>query len=206
MPTSRKRELPQAPAISTTSAALLSVLIGVNLLLLRDDLRLRNEIRDLDPGTVEALVGQEVRGFDTVSALNPGVPMSVKYGDDGRKKVFVFLSASCPFSRQQMPYWQELIAKLDQERFEVVGLVSEAEDVVALTRFLGAAGMDSFRIGTVSAETRRSYRLSGTPTTLVVSPIGKVEKAWSGKWGPSIQEDASQYFGFPLTAASGGDR
>jgi peroxiredoxin len=42
---------------------------------------------------------------------------------------------------------------------------------------------------------RRSYKLSLTPTTMVIASDGTVEKVWAGKWSSKVAEEAGSFLG-----------
>jgi peroxiredoxin len=110
----------------------------------------------------------------------------VDYTGEGRKKVFIFFSPTCPYSAQQAAYWRQMMDEIDPARFEVVGLTGEREDKQKVAAFIQEMGYASAKtpphVMFVPDGVLRSYKLSSTPTTLLVSNTGRVENVWVGRW------------------------
>jgi peroxiredoxin len=54
----------------------------------------------------------------------------------------------------------------------------------------------------ISADTLRSYKLGGTPQTLVISSKGNVIKCWTGAYVGSLQNEIERYFDVNLPGVS----
>jgi peroxiredoxin len=146
---------------------------------------------------------------DLVSSFNgktvDGHPVSVDYSGQGPKKVFFYFTPPCRFCRKQFPYWRDVLAHADANRFEVIGLVREAEDVATLKTFLSEMGCASdspapLKVVLVPDDVLLSYKLSVTPVTLIVSNSGRVEKAWMGLWDDANISAASSATGIALSS------
>lgn len=78
-----------------------------------------------------------------------------------------------------------MLDKLDRNRFLVVGVVSD-QDKQLVSAHAEAAGYfkTKSRLPLVffDSESLGSYKLTATPTTLLINDEGKVEHAWIGKW------------------------
>lgn len=167
---------------------LIVVLFTINLLLIRQNLDLRRQLaaggRTMDltknflqPGDVVAPV--------TATDLE-GRPYQLDYPKDGRQRLLLFFSPDCPYCRQQSPLWQDMLDKVDSNRFLVVGVVSDREDRQLVSAHADEAGYLKTRtplpLVFFDSESLGSYKLTATPTTLLINDAGKVEHAWIGKW------------------------
>jgi hypothetical protein len=82
-------------------------------------------------------------------------------------------------------------------------VVAETEDASKVGAYLREVGGDqgaAMRVAMISAGVRRSYKLSATPTTLVVANDGTVEQSWSGLWGGTDVAQASSVLGFSFSS------
>ncbi len=114
--------------------------------------------------------------------------------------MLLFLSPDCRYSREQFAYWQEILGRADRSRFEILGLVRDSEDKEKIINYIQSINLPNgpeqrLQIAVASQSVLDSYKLSATPTTLVVSCKGKVENLWVGKWDSKIAAEASSYFG-----------
>ena len=68
----------------------------------------------------------------------------------------------------------------------MVGIVGDREDKLEVKNHANALGYFKTRLSlpivTVSNETLANYKLTATPTTLLIDSNGRVEHAWVGKW------------------------
>ena len=160
----------------------------INLLLIKQNLDLRKQLaagaRTLD------LTNNVLKPGDVVSAVTAtdldGLPYQLNYNRDGRHRLLLFFSASCPYCQQQSPLWRDLLDKVDTNRFTVVGVVSDREDKQLVSEHVNGAGY--FKTNTplpvlfFDDESLGTYKLTATPTTLLINEEGRVEHAWVGKW------------------------
>jgi len=79
-----------------------------------------------------------------------------------------------------------VLDKVDSNRFTVVGIVSDREDKRLVSAYADRAGY--FKTKTplplvfFDSESLGSYKLTATPTTLLINEDGRVEHAWIGRW------------------------
>lgn len=192
---------------SNTRKKLPAVVAGVlifsfataNLLLIRQNLQLRAELRRYQPDELQA--GDRLPPFSAKDL--GGEPLAVSYDGRGPKRVLLFFTPTCRYCRGQFAYWRELMEQADRERFEIIGVVAETEDASKVGAYLREVGGDqgaAMRVAMISAGVRRSYKLSATPITLVVANDGTVEQSWSGLWGGTDVAQASSVFGFSFSS------
>jgi len=118
-----------------------------------------------------------------------GRPYQLDYKKDGRHRLLLFFSPTCPYCQQQSPLWRDLLDNVDKDHFTVIGVVSDREDRRLVTEHAEGAGYFKTRtplpVIFFDSESLGSYKLTATPTTLLIDEDGKVERAWVGKWDES---------------------
>lgn len=177
--------------------ALLLALSVANVLLLTQNLRLRAELNKHQPPEVLA-AGERVAAAAALGLQ--GESINLDYPRAGPQRVLLFFSPDCGYSHAQFVYWREIIQRADPERFEVVGLARAAEDKARLEEYLRSLGhaagsQHPLRVALISEETRRSYKLSITPMTVVVANDGRVAQVWRGRWDAATAATAETVFG-----------
>jgi len=173
---------------SSITGLLILGLILVNLLLVRQNFAMRRALTAradaVDPAAKSLKEGEVVTSL-AGSDLN-GRPSELNYSNDGRKHLLFFFSPSCRYCVQQAPLWRDMLSRVDSRRIEVLGLLSDKEDKKAV--FTHADELGYFKTKTpmpllfVDNESLARYKLIATPTTLLISSAGNVERVWVGKW------------------------
>lgn len=172
-------------------AGLILILGLVNVLLIRQNLDLRRQLaaggRTLDLTTNVLRTGDVVTPV-TATDLD-GRPYQLDYKKDGRHRLLLFFSPNCPYCEQQSPLWRDLLDNVDKDRFTIVGIVSDREDRRTVAAHAERAGYfkTKTRLPVVffDNDSLGNYKLTATPTTLLIDEDGKVEHAWVGKWDQS---------------------
>lgn len=173
---------------SWLTAGLILILCVINVLLIKQNLDLRKRLAA--GGRTIDLTTNVLRPGDVVSAVTAtdldGRPYQLEYKKDGRHRLLLFFSPNCPYCEQQSPQWRDLLDKVDNNRFLVVGIVSDREDKPSVSAHVDEAGYSRTKtplsIVVFDNEMLGSYKLTATPTTLLINEDGKVEHAWVGKW------------------------
>jgi len=173
---------------SWVSIGLIVILCVLDLLLIKQNLDLRKQLaaggRTLDL-TKNFLQPGDVVTPVTATDLD-GHPYQLDYKQDGRQRLILFFSPTCPYCQQQSPLWRDLLDKVDSNRFTVVGVVSDREDKQLVSAYADGAGY--FKTKTplplvfFDSDSLGSYKLTATPTTLLINEAGQVQHAWVGKW------------------------
>jgi peroxiredoxin len=181
---------------------MLVALVISNVLLIRQNLQMRAALNKLHPQIENLQVGDSVPPFSALGLHDEH--FEVNYTGKERKRVLLYLSPSCPYSRQQLNHWKELISKADDTRFEVLGLVGSSEDKIKVDEYIrssspAGSSQPLLPIAMLPEDVYRSYKLSVTPTTLVIANDGRVEQVWVGKWNHDDTARASSFFGFEFT-------
>ena len=97
----------------------------------------------------------------------------------------MYFTPACKYCREQFSYWKVIVKDAASHNLEVIGLVKEGEDKVALKAFLQemACSSDSttpLRVAFIPEDLRRDYKLSATPITLIADNRGVIEQSWVG--------------------------
>lgn len=182
--------------------AMLLALAACNALLIVQNLRLRAELSRYEVKAPQA--GEKLRPFKAAGL--DGRPVEVSFGGGGPKRVLLFFTPTCRYCHEQFPYWRELLSEADPNRFEIIGVVSQAEQRAEIEAYLRSVGFSgeagpAMRVAFVPDEVRESYKLFSTPITLVVASDGTLEKAWRGRWSPRDLAAANAFFGIDLSDA-----
>ena len=177
-----------SPQKSWISIGLIVILCVLDLLLIKQNLDLRRQLaaggRTLDL-TKNFLQPGDIVTPVTATDLD-GRPYQLDYKKDGRQRLILFFSPTCPYCQQQSPLWRDLLDKVDSNRFTVVGVVSDREDKQLVSAYADRSGY--FKTKTplplvfFDSESIGSYKLTATPTTLLINETGMVQHAWVGKW------------------------
>lgn len=165
-----------------------------NGLLIRQNLQLRADLEKQKPKILQS--GDRLRGFIATGIQGQGV--SISYPGQGPRRVFLYFSPDCPYCHDQFPLWRELIERADRSKFEIIGVVSQAEDKARVLDYERSFGCESLNVVFAPNDVLRDYKLAVTPTTIVAGNDGKVEKAWAGSWDENGLNAASSAFGFPF--------
>ena len=176
------------PHKSRLTIGLIVLLCVVNVLLIKQNLDLRKRLAA--GGRTVELTTNFLQPGDIVAPVAAtdldGRPYQLDYKKDGRQHLLLFFSPNCPYCRQQSPLWRDLLDKVDSNRFAVVGVVSDREDKRLVSAHAEGAGYfktkTSLPLVFFDSESLGSYKLTATPTTLLINEDGKIEHVWVGKW------------------------
>jgi len=173
---------------SWVAALLIMGLIGVNLLLAKQNLAMRRQLSAradvVNPAAQSLREGEVVASIAGISL--DGRPYELNYSKDERKHLLMYFSPSCPYCVQQAPLWRDVLNKVDTRRVEVLGVVSDQLDKQAVYTHADELGYFKTKVPMpimfANNEALARYRLVATPTTLLVNKSGTVEHVWVGKW------------------------
>lgn len=180
-------EVKQSPRTPRLALLLIVALVIINILLLVQNLSLRRQMTSA--GRIEASANALKPGELVTSITGTdlkGQPYQLEYVAGGRKQLLMFFSPSCQYCVQQAPIWREVLNQIDSNRFNVVGIVGDREDKQEVTQHADGLGYFKTKVTlpvvAVNTETLARYKLTATPTTLLIDSSGRVEHAWVGKW------------------------
>ena len=141
--------------------ALLLTLAASNTLLIYQNLQMRATLSKIRPREQESLrVGDEVRSFSALGI--DGNVVNVNYTGAGSKRLFLFLSPHCPYSREQFTHWKRIIENIDAKQFEVIGIVSASENKAEVEEYIRSNELRvPLRIAFAQQNVLSEYKLSG---------------------------------------------
>jgi len=178
---------------------LLVVLATMNCLLIRQNLQLRAALGRTEPQRLKS--GDVLEPFTATGLHNEKI--DVNYAKNSPRRILMFFSTQCPYSREQFAYWDKVIRSAPTSGIEVLALTQDWEDKTRIEEFLKAVGCPpeskAFQVGLINDETRKKYKFTTTPTTLVVSSGGVSEYVWGGKWTDRELTTATASLGFNVS-------
>jgi peroxiredoxin len=143
--------------------------------------------RNLKPGT--PVPPMEVKSLD-------GSPATVSYEGPGTTVFYVF-SVTCHWCEQNLDNIKALSAS-SSGRYRFVGISLDRDDPAAVRDYASKNGLTFPVYYEPSLATLKSYKLGGTPHTIVVSPDGKVMNDWAGAYNAELRPELENFFGVSL--------
>lgn len=158
-------------------------LLICNIALLKQNFQLRSQLEFYQPQNLK--IGDRVQNFSGKN-LN-GEIIKIDFSDTSKKRFLLYFTPTCKYCKQQFPEWKDLISQAKDKNIEVFGVVSENENKEAIENYLnsldcGTSSATPLQLLFIPNETLRNYKLSLTPTTILLSGNGIVEQNWIGKW------------------------
>lgn len=149
--------------------AIISVLFGLteNRKLRFDNGQLRSQLVRLAGSCDGPRVGDIVPDIEVEGSA--GKRLSIRY-DNTSKYLFFFLSFKCGECIKELPQWSTIAKTAKSNRFIVLGLATDNEDS---PHALQDPGFDILRLR--DSAVLRAYRVSVTPTIMLVSETGRIE-------------------------------
>lgn len=167
-------------------------LISANLLLIRQNLNLRAEVNSRRLPALE--IGEQARPFTAPSV--EGDTFDLAFTGEGPTNVLLYLGSSCPYTDSQFPYWCRVMEAASPERFRFIGVVDDSESLEEVEAYLQTRECDlSSRTVLLSKSQLEQYRLTITPSTLIIGNDGSVLKVWNGLWRHAEVLQAEEIFG-----------
>lgn len=171
------------------------ILAVSNVLLLRQNLQLRNLLKMFEPDRLK--VGDKVESFSALGLH--GENIAVDFTSDAPRRVLLFLSSDCPYCRDQFGDWKRIIDMAPVKGFQVVAVAMNSEDRSKLAAYLNSMGCPTesktFSVALIPEEVRQKYKFSITPTTLIISSDGTADAVWNGVLKPPDVEAANAMLG-----------
>ena len=161
-------------------SGLLLIVGTMNVLLIMQNLKLRAALEESAPKRLKT--GDILTAF-TAHNLD-GARINVKYGYDSPKRVMLFFSPRCRYCVSQFVSWIPLIQNASASKTEVLLVALDTEEELEIKSFLESVDCppqsEAFKVALIPDNVREAYRFSVTPTTVVISSEGVVQKAWNG--------------------------
>jgi hypothetical protein len=77
-------------------------------------------------------------------------------------------------------------------------MVPESEEKGKVSEYLRSIDCAELPVVLIPNNIRKSYKLSATPMTLIVTGDGNVGRVWYGQWNQDAVAAASSFFGVPF--------
>jgi len=165
-------------------SASLNVLLAQKVRQLREWIHLiKSETRLAEGSLVPPIAVRDVNGH----------PAIISYEQTDLPTLLYVFTPSCGWCAKNMANIKAL-ADQARDRYRIIGLSLSSKN---LRGYVAEHSLD-FPVYEVSAESARSYRLGGTPQSIVVSVDGKVLRNWGGAYSGTLQQEIEQYFGVRL--------
>ena len=174
---------------------MLPVLALSNALLIWQNLQLRAENDRYKPNVLRK--GDKVGAFSAPTLRDQVI--NVNYTGKEATRVLLFFTPTCPFCSEQFPYWKEMLNRANGNQFQIIGVVSESEDKAKIEEYLKSLGCESLSVAILPKNVSKNYKLSMTPTTIVIDNEATVQQVWTGKWQSDDLATASSIFGFQFS-------
>ena len=185
----------QTKLISILLWTMLPLLALSNALLIWQNLQLRAEIERQKPNVLRK--GDKVEAFSAPTLRNQVI--NVNYTGNEATRVLLFFTPTCPFCSEQFPYWKEMLNRANGNQFQIIGVVSESEDKAKVEEYLKSLSCESLSVAILPKNVSKNYKLSMTPTTIVIDNEATVQQGWTGKWQSDELAVASSIFGFQFS-------
>ncbi len=138
-----------------------------------------------------------------------GQTHTVAYDQASKPTVLYVFTPTCSWCFRNMDNFKELVARTGTD-YRFVGLSLSKE---GLPEYIATHGLTIPIYTGLSTETKKNYKLGGTPQTIVVSPEGKVLQDWVGAYSGDQRSQVEAFFHVslpglkpaPLPPAAGGE-
>jgi peroxiredoxin len=124
-----------------------------------------------------------------------GLPVTLLYGDTDKPTVLYVFKPSCPWCKKNEDSIRSLVREAG-ERYRFVALSLSSD---GLKDYLHAYDSGIATVYTeVAEDTQTQYRLWSTPTTLVISPRGRLLSIWVGAFVGDTRTQIEHFFSIGL--------
>jgi peroxiredoxin len=119
-----------------------------------------------------------------------GQEETISYGGANQATVLYVFTPPCTWCARNVDNFKTLISK-DGGQYRLIGLSLSDQ---GLAEYVSKNELKLPVYSGLSEETKRAYKLSGTPETIVVSPEGKVLQNWMGAYVGDQQKQVEAFF------------
>jgi peroxiredoxin len=174
-------------SIAMAGILLLIVSVTLNVLLAH---KIHSVIRFLpkEVSTSSLKVGTSVPPI--TGTRSDGQSYIIRYSGSDRPTVLYIFTPTCVWCARNMDNFKTMVDK-EGSRYRVIGLSLSQE---GLAQYLSKNELKLPVYSGLSDETKRIYKLSGTPQTIVISPEGKVLEDWVGAWAGDQKSQVEAFF------------
>jgi peroxiredoxin len=133
--------------------------------------------RGAGPGRAALKPGDRVEGFSYRTLA--GETLRLDYSEPGKRTLLFVISTTCPFCQKSLPGIQRLFDENRNGPCRVLGVSIHEPELTA--RFAAVRNLGFQLVSAAGEKFSRDYRITGVPTTVLVSGNGVVEKVWEGE-------------------------
>ena len=112
-----------------------------------------------------------------------GVPGKIDYASASVPTVLYVFTPQCGWCKRNLPDLHALAGQAGN-KYRLIGISLTDRD---LKQYIATQHLDFPVYTHLSDSTMSTYQLGGTPTTIVVSPQGKILNSWVGVYGDDIK-------------------
>jgi len=123
-----------------------------------------------------------------------GQPHTIAFNQEDKPTVLYVFTPPCKWCERNMDNIKELVARKGHE-FRFIGISLGKE---GLTDYVAKTGLMMPVYTDLSDETKKAYKMGGTPQTIVISPEGQVIQTWMGAYTGEQQNRVEEFFGVTL--------
>lgn len=122
-------------------------------------------------------------------------PEVISYSGGEQPTVLYVFTPQCGWCTRNLQNMKAL-AESARGRYRFV-MLSLSKD--SLREYVAQNGLGGIPVyGDVSEDARESYKITGTPRTIVVSNEGRILKVWAGAYAGDTQKEVEEYFNIKL--------
>jgi peroxiredoxin len=122
----------------------------------------------------------------------------ISYGGVNQPTVLYVFTPPCPWCARNIDNFKALVEK-DSAQYRIIGVSLSQE---GLAEYVAKNDLKLPIYSGLSEETKRAYKLSGTPQTIVVSRDGKVLQNWMGAYSGAQKAQVEAFFHVALPGLS----
>jgi peroxiredoxin len=188
-PSTRTVEPPRQSSRTVFVTIFVALLVSVTLnVLLAHRVRSLSHTRSANMADYQLKIGATVPPL-SAKRLNGQLEV-ISYQSTTQPTVLYVFTPPCPWCARNMYNFKTL---LDQERghYRFIGISLSEE---ALSEYITKNDLKLPIYSGLSPQTKETYKLSGTPQTIVVSPEGKVLQNWAGAYVGDQKSQVEAFF------------
>lgn len=126
---------------------------------------------------VEPLTPGEIVGGFSVEALD-GTPTNISYSDPDASYLLFVLSTTCPHCLANIVKWKSITERVGEGVY-VVGV--SLHDVEKTLTYMSDKDVPFYTVCATDAQFQENYKISGVPSTILISGRGVVRNTWVGE-------------------------
>ena len=139
----------------------------------------------------QSLVGSEAKPI--VGRMASGAWTTLDFRSTKTNAILYVVSPECVWCDRNMENARALAAAVEH-RYKMVGIVTSNVDA---SKYARDHGLDFEFVSQISADTKSSYHMAGTPQTIVIRD-GRVVANWVGAYAQSRQKEVERFLNVSL--------